>query len=80
MLDNSEGIGKDPSRFVGDNPHWWHVPQTAPGGTVYPDDFANMFADSSFNQFADLSGDALDPAVVRGDIDLLEAATKEIIA
>lgn len=50
--------------------------QPTPGGTVYPDDFANMLADSSFQHFADASGEHLDPMVVRADIDGLEAATK----
>lgn len=54
--------------------------QPTPGGTVYPDDFANMLADSGFGPFADATGDSLDPAIVHADIERLESAAKEILS
>ena len=54
--------------------------QPTPGGTVYLEYFANILADSSFKQFSDKSGDALDPAIVQADIERLETATKEILS
>lgn len=54
--------------------------QPTPGGTIYPEDFGNMLADSSFKPFADSNGEQLDPAVVRADIDKLEAATTAVLS
>ncbi len=54
--------------------------QPTPGGTVYPEHFAYELADGTFKTFADPTGEILDAATVRADIERLETATKGILS